>query len=81
MFPPVEEDELMARWSHFQQITVEKTGRKEQDKDFNALLATFDHDGTPRFVTCKWRDDEECYRLAIQCGLAGRYNVQQICNQ
>jgi hypothetical protein len=81
MFPPVEEGELMVRWSHFQQTTAEKIGRKEQDKVSNALLATFDHAGTPRFVTCKWRNDEECYRLAIQCGLTERYRDQQLYNE
>jgi hypothetical protein len=77
MFPPVKEDELLVRWSHFQQATAGQAGNRGLNDVTNApLLATFDHDGTPRFVTCKWRDDEECYRLAIQCGLADPHWAQ-----
>jgi hypothetical protein len=70
LFPPVDERELQERWSHFQKITVGKSECEKQKEVSKALLATFDENGTPRFVTCKWRDDEECYRLAIYCGLA-----------
>ena len=70
LFPPVGEDELQVRWSHFQQTTMNAAWSEKQDEISKALLATFNQEGSPRFVTCKWREDEDCYRLAIYCGLA-----------
>jgi len=70
LFPPVAETELRTRWTHFQKATGLGPCHREPNEVSNALLATFSEEGSPRFVTCKWRNDEECYRLALRCGLA-----------
>jgi hypothetical protein len=69
LFPP-SKDELLERWGLFSHAAGVGDSEEEQGTISQALAATFSSTPEPRFVTCKWRNDEECYQLAIRAVLS-----------
>ena len=70
LFPPVDEKEMQERWSLFLEAKGDEYDPKILSDPSKVLLVTYSDDGIPRFLTCKWKNDEECYNLALHCGLA-----------
>jgi hypothetical protein len=69
LFPP-SGDDLLERWQLFSRATGVDVGKEKQRRISQALAATFSGSAAPRLVTCKWRNDEECYQLAIRAALS-----------
>jgi hypothetical protein len=69
VFPPRQPQELTARWRRFCEVFA--PGPPPSPVDLSRVLAAhFSPEGVMTLVTCHRRDDEDCYRLALNCSLA-----------
>ncbi len=70
VFPPVGAADAHERWRRFCAV-VNPGWRDLLPGDAQAvLMVRFPRGVLPEFVTCKWRQDEDAYRLALRYGTA-----------
>ncbi|MCI0538387.1 MAG: hypothetical protein L0Z50_24530, partial [Verrucomicrobiales bacterium] len=65
VFPPVDVADAADRWNRFRQVTKLTSETSLAWKATRALAAFFTENGTLCVATCRWADDEDCYRLAL----------------
>lgn len=70
IFPPVDGADIADRWSRFCNVALSDSDVLRARDMSRVLAACFTETGTMAVVTCRRRDDEDCYRLGLDRCLA-----------
>jgi hypothetical protein len=66
VFPPLGADETRERWTRFCGIVDSSWAQSLPDAPGAVLMTVFPKGTSPVFLTCTYRDQEDCYQLALR---------------